>query len=141
MSKQHPVVAVTGSSGAGTTTVKRAFEHIFEREGIKTKFFMPEQVFSQTRSMRAYIEALNRDPEAETARVGVLWRLFEYTREGDDQGHQYDVNGLDLEAQPLDVRPQPLLFRFRLDGGSMFGQVPKVGFVNMKPLNRPCLES
>ena len=34
MSKQHPVVAVTGSSGAGTTTVKRAFEHIFLREGI-----------------------------------------------------------------------------------------------------------
>ena len=34
MSKQHPVVAVTGSSGAGTTTVKRAFEHIFIREGI-----------------------------------------------------------------------------------------------------------
>ena len=34
MSKKHPVVAVTGSSGAGTTTVKRAFEHIFTREGI-----------------------------------------------------------------------------------------------------------
>ncbi len=34
MSKQHPVVAVTGSSGAGTTTEKRAFEHIFTREGI-----------------------------------------------------------------------------------------------------------
>ncbi|MGD8956521.1 MAG: phosphoribulokinase, partial [Chromatiaceae bacterium] len=34
MSKKHPVVAVTGSSGAGTTTVKRAFEHIFIREGI-----------------------------------------------------------------------------------------------------------
>ena len=34
MSKRHPVVAVTGSSGAGTTTVKRAFEHIFTREGI-----------------------------------------------------------------------------------------------------------
>jgi phosphoribulokinase len=34
MSKQHPVVAVTGSSGAGTTTVKRAFEHIFFRDGI-----------------------------------------------------------------------------------------------------------
>ena len=34
MSIKHPVVVVTGSSGAGTTTVKRAFEHIFNREGI-----------------------------------------------------------------------------------------------------------
>ena len=34
MSNKHPIVAVTGSSGAGTTTVKRAFEHIFLREGI-----------------------------------------------------------------------------------------------------------
>jgi phosphoribulokinase len=33
MSKQHPIVAVTGSSGAGTTTVKRALEHIFFRDG------------------------------------------------------------------------------------------------------------
>ena len=34
MSKKHPIVAVTGSSGAGTTTVKRALEHIFYRDGI-----------------------------------------------------------------------------------------------------------
>ncbi len=34
MSKQHPVVVVTGSSGAGTSTVKRAFESIFRREHI-----------------------------------------------------------------------------------------------------------
>jgi phosphoribulokinase len=34
MSKKHPVIAVTGSSGAGTTTVKNAFEHIFFRERI-----------------------------------------------------------------------------------------------------------
>jgi len=33
MSKRHPVVAITGSSGAGTTTVTRTFEHIFRREG------------------------------------------------------------------------------------------------------------
>jgi phosphoribulokinase len=31
MSTQHPIVAVTGSSGAGTTTVKTAFEHICRR--------------------------------------------------------------------------------------------------------------
>jgi phosphoribulokinase len=34
MSNKHPVVAVTGSSGAGTSTVKHAFEMIFEREKI-----------------------------------------------------------------------------------------------------------
>jgi phosphoribulokinase len=34
MSKKHPIIAVTGSSGAGTTTVKIAFEHIFLREGV-----------------------------------------------------------------------------------------------------------
>jgi len=34
MSTKHPVIAITGSSGAGTTTVKRAFEHIFRREQI-----------------------------------------------------------------------------------------------------------
>lgn len=34
MSKQHPIIAVTGSSGAGTTTIKIAMEHIFRREGI-----------------------------------------------------------------------------------------------------------
>ena len=34
MSEKHPVIAVTGSSGAGTSTVKSAFEHIFFREKI-----------------------------------------------------------------------------------------------------------
>jgi phosphoribulokinase len=34
MSRKHPVIAVTGSSGAGTTTVKLAFENIFRREKI-----------------------------------------------------------------------------------------------------------
>ena len=32
MSQKHPVIAVTGSSGAGTSTVKNSFEHIFHRE-------------------------------------------------------------------------------------------------------------
>ena len=35
MSKKHPVIAITGSSGAGTSTVKNAFNHIFERVGAK----------------------------------------------------------------------------------------------------------
>ena len=35
MSAKHPVIAVTGSSGAGTTTVKTSFEHIFHRENVR----------------------------------------------------------------------------------------------------------
>lgn len=38
MSLEHPIVAVTGSSGAGTTSVKSAFEQIFRREGIKPAY-------------------------------------------------------------------------------------------------------
>lgn len=34
MSVKHPIISVTGSSGAGTTTVKHVFEQIFRREGI-----------------------------------------------------------------------------------------------------------
>lgn len=35
MSKKHPIISVTGSSGAGTTTVKSTFDYIFHREGVK----------------------------------------------------------------------------------------------------------
>ncbi|WP_456406739.1 phosphoribulokinase [Thiolapillus sp.] len=34
MSSKHPIIAVTGSSGAGTTTFRRIFDSIFQREGI-----------------------------------------------------------------------------------------------------------
>jgi len=37
VSLKHPVIAVTGSSGAGTTTVMKSFAHIFRREGIKAQ--------------------------------------------------------------------------------------------------------
>ncbi|HHN72493.1 MAG TPA: adenylyl-sulfate kinase, partial [Thermopetrobacter sp.] len=35
MSVKHPIISVTGSSGAGTSTVKHTFEQIFRREGIR----------------------------------------------------------------------------------------------------------
>ncbi|PJC70423.1 MAG: phosphoribulokinase, partial [Zetaproteobacteria bacterium CG_4_8_14_3_um_filter_59_5] len=34
MSAKHPVISVTGSSGAGTSTAKVALEHIFRREKV-----------------------------------------------------------------------------------------------------------
>ncbi len=35
MSSKHPIISVTGSSGAGTSTIKHTFEQIFRREGIR----------------------------------------------------------------------------------------------------------
>lgn len=38
MSTRHPIVVVTGSSGAGTTTVKNTFQQIFRREGVNAAY-------------------------------------------------------------------------------------------------------
>lgn len=35
MSRKHPIISVTGSSGAGTTSVRNVFEQIFRREKIE----------------------------------------------------------------------------------------------------------
>ena len=38
MSAKHPIISITGSSGAGTTSVKRIFEQIFRREKVEAAF-------------------------------------------------------------------------------------------------------
>ena len=38
MSRAHPIIAVTGSSGSGTTTVRQAFSDIFRRQGIRAAY-------------------------------------------------------------------------------------------------------
>ncbi|PPJ44978.1 phosphoribulokinase [Rhizobium sp. KAs_5_22] len=38
MSAKYPIISITGSSGAGTTTVKDTFEKIFKRENISASF-------------------------------------------------------------------------------------------------------
>ena len=38
MSRLHPIISVTGSSGAGTTSVMRTFDQIFRREGINVAY-------------------------------------------------------------------------------------------------------
>jgi phosphoribulokinase len=38
MSIKHPIIAITGSSGAGTTSVTRTFSEIFRREGVVAAF-------------------------------------------------------------------------------------------------------
>ena len=38
MSLRHPIISITGSSGSGTTSVKKTFDEIFRREKIKAAF-------------------------------------------------------------------------------------------------------
>ena len=63
MSKKHPIIAVTGSSGAGTSTVKRAFEHIFIREGISPVVVEGDSYHKYNRAeMREEMKNFQGDP-------------------------------------------------------------------------------
>ena len=62
MSIKHPVIAVTGSSGAGTTTVKNAFEHIFRREEIKAAVVEGDSFHKYDRAaMKIAVEAARQE--------------------------------------------------------------------------------
>ncbi|MDP3708028.1 MAG: phosphoribulokinase, partial [Polaromonas sp.] len=36
MSERHPIISITGTSGAGTTSDTRTIENIFRREGVNS---------------------------------------------------------------------------------------------------------
>ncbi len=65
MSKQYPIIAITGSSGAGTSTVRVAVEHIFRRDGINAaivegdSFHRHDRVEMQRQIEQAYAEGRN----------------------------------------------------------------------------------
>jgi phosphoribulokinase len=62
MSVKHPIVAITGSSGAGTTTVMKSFQHIFRREHIRAQILEGDSMHRFDRmSMR---EEMKRQQEA-----------------------------------------------------------------------------
>ncbi len=79
MSRKHPVIAVTGSSGAGTTFVKQAFENIFRRKSIRAAFIEGDSYHSLTRKAfeqqaRAIAHFSHFGPEAND--LHALERLF-----------------------------------------------------------------
>ena len=55
MSKKFPIIAITGSSGSGTTTVRQSFQHIFNREKINATVIEGD---SYHRYERAEMDAL-----------------------------------------------------------------------------------
>lgn len=82
MSKKHPVIAVTGSSGAGTTTVKRAFEHIFRREDINAAMIEGDSFHSLTRNeFRAAVEEADKANKRAPSHFGPEVNHFEKIEE------------------------------------------------------------
>ncbi|TRZ63980.1 MAG: phosphoribulokinase [Rhodocyclaceae bacterium] len=59
MSAKHPVVVITGSSGAGTSSVTRTFQHIFRRESINPALVEGDSFhrYDRTAMKAAVIEA------------------------------------------------------------------------------------
>ena len=65
MSEPHPIIAITGSSGAGTTSVTRTFEQIFRRENVKAAIIEGDSFHRYDRK-----EMKVRQAEAEAAGDG-----------------------------------------------------------------------
>jgi len=62
MSQKHPIIAITGSSGAGTSSITRTFENIFRREKVKAAIIEGDSFHRFDR-----LEMRSRQAEAEKA--------------------------------------------------------------------------
>jgi phosphoribulokinase len=98
MSARHPIISITGSSGAGTTSVKNIFEQIFRREKIEAAFIegdafhrydrqaMKEKVAEEERNGNPNFTHFN----AEANELEILEAVFEeYGRYGTGRTRTY----------------------------------------------------
>ncbi|NOZ36528.1 MAG: phosphoribulokinase [Gammaproteobacteria bacterium] len=111
MSAKHPVIAVTGSSGAGTTTVKNAFEHIFFREEINPLIIEGDSYHRYDRAeMKVAIDKFTKDgkqlshfgPEAN--HFDVLAETFKTYGETGHCKRRYYLHS-EEEAAPYNQKP------------------------------------
>jgi len=149
MSVKHPTIAVTGSSGAGTTTVKNAFEHIFRREGINPIVVEGDSFHRYNRvEMKAAIaEAQEKGKNLshfgaegnEFEKIEELFRVYGETGGGQTRKYLHSVE----EAEPYGQQPgeftpwesipdgSDLLFYEGLHGGVVSGDVDVARYVDM----------
>ncbi|MCJ8284173.1 phosphoribulokinase [Halomonas sp.] len=142
MSREYPVIAVTGSSGAGTTTVKRTFERMFAREDVHAAFVDGDAFHRYTRQEMARI--FREEPERKdelshfAVEANLLDRLETLFQEYGDSGagtfrhyiHAEDKKmieagyqvGTFTEWQPLPTGTD-LLFYEGLHGGLVTSEV------------------
>jgi len=112
MSVRHPIIAITGSSGAGTTSIMHTFQQIFRREGVKAVFvegdsFHRHDRLDMQRRMRDE-RARGNDhfshfsPEANLcAELEALFRDYGSTGRGRRRQYLHD----EIEAAPYGQRP------------------------------------
>ncbi len=142
MSLKHPVIAITGSSGAGTTTVTSTFEQIFRRESINAAIVEGDAFHRYDRmEMRALIAEAGAAGTNHVSHFGPEANLFaelealfrSYSESGSGRTRKYLHN--DEEAAPYrqdsgtftpweDVkRGTDLLFYEGLHGGVVHGDI------------------
>ena len=111
MSKKYPVIAVTGSSGAGTSTVKTAFEHILRRENVKAEIVEGDSYHRYDRvAMKEKMAEEEKSGNLNFSHFGANANLFDkiaelfetYGRTGGGQKRYYVHN--DEEAMALNKR-------------------------------------
>jgi len=77
MSQKHPVIAITGSSGAGTTTVTTTFEQIFRRESVNAAIIEGDSFHRyDRRAMRKLIDEGNASGNNHVSHFGPEANLF-----------------------------------------------------------------
>jgi phosphoribulokinase len=112
MSACHPIIAVTGSSGAGTTSVMRTFEQIFRREKVKAAFIEGDSLhrYDRAEMKQRMSQALERGdhqfshfgPDANLfAELEELFRVYGETGGGKFRRYLHD----ELEAARFSQRP------------------------------------
>ncbi len=149
MSVQHPIIAVTGSSGAGTSSVRLAFDHIFQRAGIKSAMvqgdsfhrYDRESMQEEVLRARAAGRALTHfGPDGNLFKeMEVLFR--EYGRKGSGYRRWYihneeeaEIHGLPpgriTDWEPLEEDTDVLLYE-GLHGGLVTDQIDIASHVDL----------
>jgi phosphoribulokinase len=112
MSIKHPIISVTGSSGAGTTSVKNTFEQIFRREKVNAAYIEGDAYHRYDRyAMRARIAEEEANGNRHFSHFGPQANLLEeledtfrrYASEGRGKTRHY-VHDRD-EAERYGVEP------------------------------------
>jgi phosphoribulokinase len=91
MSAKHPIIAITGSSGAGTTSVMRTFEQIFRREQVNAALIEGDSFHRYDRTeMKAKMAEAFDNGDHSLSHFGPEANMFE---ELEELFRQYGENG------------------------------------------------